>query len=110
MRPHAFIIILTSCAALHAQDQERKMLDRILRPDMTLANPMQAKAYYGGSGAGVDTSKEAAVKDFYFIQKFSAKDFDTKQYEAKNFWQGDFQFTTKAAYVKTDADAGKLFA
>ena len=86
------------------------MLDRILQPDMTLGNPMQDKAYYGGSGSGVDLSKEANVKDFYFVQKFSSKSFDTRQYEAKNFWQGDFQFATKSANVKADSAAEKVYA
>jgi hypothetical protein len=109
MRPLALILLLASCAALHAQEQERKMLDRILKPDMSLGNPMQSVAYYGGSG-GVTLTKDANVKDFYFIQKFSSRDFDTKQFDAKNFWNGAFQFTTKAANIKDDAPAQKDFA
>jgi len=109
MRSLVLFLLLASCGVLHAQDQERKMLDRILQPNMTLGNPMQSKAYYGGS-SGVSLTKDANVKDFYFIQKFSSKDFDSKQYEAKNFWSGNFQFATKAANVKTDENAQKVFA
>lgn len=86
------------------------MLDRLLQPDMTLGNPMQDKAYYGGAGAGADLSKDASVKDFYFIQKFSAKAFDTRQFDARDFWQGEFKFVTRDANVKTDAAAEKLYA
>jgi len=110
MRPLALILLLASCGVLHAQQQERKLVDRILQPDMTLGNPMQNKAFSGGGGTGgVDTSKNASVKDFYFVQKFSLKAFDTKQYEAKNYWQGDFQFTTKPAAVKADSAAEKSY-
>jgi len=85
-------------------------VDRILEPDMTLGNSMQNKAFSGGGGTGgVDTSKNANVKDFYFVQKFSLKAFDTKQYEARNYWQGDFQFSTKPAAVKADSAAEKTF-
>ena len=110
MRPLAFILLLASCGALHGQDQERKLVDRILKPDMTLASPLQSKTYYGGSGGnGVDTSKYANVKDFYFIQKFSSKAFDTKQFAAKDFSKGDGQFATKPAAFKTDAVPEKTY-
>jgi hypothetical protein len=110
MRPLVLILLLASCAASRAQDQERKMLDRILRPDMALGNSMQSKAYYGGSGGGGVDLKDANVKDFYFVQKFSSKEFDVRQYSAKSFWSGDFQFSTKAANVKADAAGDKVFA
>lgn len=109
MRLLAILLLLASCGILRAQDQERKLVDRILRPDRTLASPMQNKAFSAGGAGGIDTSKDASVKDFYFVQKFSAKAFDTKQYEAKNFWQGDFQFSTKTATVKTDSAAEKTY-
>jgi hypothetical protein len=109
MRPLALILLLASCGVLRAQDQERKLLDRILKPDMTLGYSMQNMAFYGGGG-NVDITKNANVKDFYFIQKFSAKGFDTKQYDAKDFWQGDFQFATKPANIKTDDAAQKTYA
>ena len=86
------------------------MLDRILQPNMTLGNPMQSKAFYGGSSSGASLTKDANVKDFYFIQKFSSKDFDTRQFDAKDFWNGNFQFTTKAATIKDDAAAQKDYA
>jgi len=85
------------------------MADRLLQPDMTLANPMQTKAYTGNGSGGVDTSKDAKVKDFNLVEKFSAKAFDTKQFDAKNFWHGDFQFNTKAAAVKADAASEKTY-
>ena len=109
MRSLAAIILLASCGVLHAQVQESGLLQRIMQPDMSLGNPMQGKTYYGNTG-GFDVSKSAAIKEFDFIQKFSPKAFDTKDYDTSDFWMGDFQFTTKAATVKTDSAADKLFA
>jgi len=109
MRRLLLILLLASCTLARAQVQERKMLDRILQPDMTLGNPMQNMAFYGGGNGSFDLSKQANVKDFYFTQKFSSKAFDTRQYEAKDFWQGEFQFATKAASVKGNFAAGKTY-
>jgi hypothetical protein len=110
MRPLALILLLLTCGGvLHAQEQERKLIDRVLQPDMALGNPMQDKTYYSGNAAGLDSTKSAGVKDFYFTQKFSAKAFETKEYAARDFWQGDFQFATKAATVKTDPAADKVY-
>jgi hypothetical protein len=104
------LLLLLSISVLHAQDQERKLIDRVLQPDMSLANPMQSMTYYSGNAGGVDSTKSANVKDFYFTRQFTPKTFETREYSAKNFWQGNFQFTTRAANVKTDSDADKVFA
>jgi hypothetical protein len=108
--PLILIFLLCSGSLLHAQKQERKLVDRILKPDMTLGYSMQNLAYNGAGSGGLELKKDASVKDFYFVQKFTAKGFETKDYEAKSFWQGDFQFTTKAADVKTDSAAQKIYA
>ena len=110
MRPLVLLLLLLgSCEALHAQQQERKLIDRVLQPDMTLANPMQNMAYNSGGANGLDTTKSASVKDYYFTQTFSPKTFETKDFESKSYWQGDFQFATKPAEVKTSSFAHKLF-
>jgi hypothetical protein len=111
MRSLALILLfLGSCGALHAQDQERKLMDTVLPPDMTMVNPMQGKTFYSGGAAGVDATRSANVKEFYFTQKFFAKTFETKAYVAKDFWQGDFKFSTKAANVKSAYESDKVFA
>ncbi|MGA3171491.1 MAG: hypothetical protein ABSE62_10805 [Chthoniobacteraceae bacterium] len=109
MRPLVLLLLFASCGVLHAQVQEGGLLQRIMTPDRTLANPLQGKSYYGGAG-DIDVSKPAPVKDFFFIQKFSSKSFDTKDYDTGDFWMGEFQFNTKSATVKTDTSADKFFA
>ena len=110
MRSPVLILLLASCAALHAQVQERKLEERLLQPNRTLGSPMQNKAFNNGGGVGgVDTSKNANVKEFNLFQKFSPKAFDTRQFDAKNFWNGDFQFATAPAAVKAGPAAQKTF-
>jgi len=110
MRSPVLILLLASCAFLHAQDQERKLTERLLQPNRTLGSPLQNKAFSNGGGVGgVDTSKGANVKDFPLFKKFSSKAFDTRQFDAKNFWKGDFQFATTPAKVKVRPASQKTF-
>jgi len=63
-----------------AQQQEKKLLDRINRPNMELTNPMQGKAFSGGGGvqmrdavvksAVFDSSKSAYLKEFSGARSF----------------------------------------
>ena len=109
MRCLALILLLASSGLLRAQVQEGQMAQRLLQPNRTLGSSFQNKTFYNGGVGGVDTSKDASVKEFYLFQKFSPKPFDTKQFDAKNFWQGDFLFSTKPANVKTDSVSDKTF-
>ena len=111
MRPLALILLLVAFGgALHAQQQEHKLMDTLLPPDMSLVSSLQGKTFYSGGAGGVDGTKSANVKDFYISQKFSMKTFETKAFTDKGFWQGDFQFNTKAANVKAASEAGKVYA
>ena len=110
MRALSLILLLfVSGGVLHAQEQESTLVKRLLNWDMSLDNSMQYKTYYAG-GNGIDLSKSASVKEFDFTQKFSPKTFETKQFDSKNYWTGDFKFATKAATIKTDSDGDKVFA
>jgi hypothetical protein len=111
MRPLAFIAILLTLPAagvLHAQQQESKLTAKLLNPDMSLGNWMQNMSYTA-EGSGLDVTKSASVKQFDFVQKFSAKSFDTKSYDAKGYWTGDFKFDTKSADVKSYHDNDKSY-
>jgi len=104
-------MLLAAHGLLHAQERDPKLWARILGdPDRSTVDPMQYMTYYAGASGSVDNTKSANVKDFYFTQKFSPKTYDTKQYAARDYWQGEFQFQTKAAPVKTSSAVGKVFA
>ena len=66
----ALLIAALSCA--RAQEQERKLVDRLLKPDMTLQSTEQSKKFIA-DGTSVD--KRANVGAFYVQKKSSSKSF-----------------------------------
>jgi hypothetical protein len=109
MRPLALTLLLLTAIAGIVRAQDDPKMQQILNPDLNSASYLQNKTFYSGGTGGVDTTKNANVKEFYFVQKFTSKSFETKEYTSKDFWGGDFQFATKAATVKTDSLADKIF-
>ena len=90
-----FAVLTLLTAALcctHAQDQEKKLVDRLLKPDMTLQNEAQDKKFFvDGSGS---INKRANVGTFYIHQKPRTKnfpgapDFSTTQFYARAYGGG----------------------
>ncbi len=82
-----------------AQEQDRKLIDRIDRPNMSLDFGAQQKSFFGAKsfqGGG-----SARVKEFYYAEKFKAKDFLTGAYAGqKGAWMGDFKYKTGDADTK----------
>jgi hypothetical protein len=111
MRPLACLLLLLLCGgAARAQLQESGAMERILNPDRSITYSTEDKTYYGADGQSFDASRQANIKEFYFVQKFFAKDYDNaKAFDTKTYWAGDFQFSTKSAEVKTDGEADKTF-
>jgi len=110
MRPLALILLLLClCAgAVHAQEQESKLTERLLNPNMSMNSWMQNMSYTT-AGGGMDLTKTASVKQFDYIQSFSPKTFETKSFAAKDYWTGNFKFATKSADVKAYSDNGKTY-
>lgn len=85
------ILIAVLCSA-SAQDQEKKLLDRLLKPDMTLQNDAQNKKFMGDRSSPVN--KRATVGSFYVHQKTHSKnfsgtrDFSTTQFYSKTYHSG----------------------
>jgi hypothetical protein len=73
---------------VRAQDQERKLVDRLLKPDMTLQNDSQNKKFTGDGSASIN--KPATVGSFYVHQKTRSKNFS-----------GTRDFATSQFYFKT---------
>ena len=65
----AFLALAT---ASYAQEQERKLVDRLLSPNMKLANSDQNKKFTGGPEA---PTRSAATKSFYISEKNLSKTF-----------------------------------
>jgi hypothetical protein len=83
-----FVSLLTALSCVHAQDQERKLVDRLLRPDMTLQNSEQKKKFIAD---GTSINKKASVGTFYVEKKSNSKtfagtaDFSTQRFNSRSF-------------------------
>ena len=82
------VLLLTAGSCLRAQDQERKLIDRLLRPDMTLQSSEQKKKFIAD---GTSINKKASVGTFYVEKKTNAKtfskqrEFSTRQFNSQPF-------------------------
>src|SRR5438067_11822229 len=90
----AFLALATPS---YAQEQERKLVDRLLSPNTKLANPDQNKKFAGGSEA---PTRSAATKSFYVSEKNLSKPFvvdrsaPTTSFRTRNY-------STQAAVMPT---------
>jgi len=66
------VLLLGAASCLRAQDQERKLVDRLLRPDMTLQSSEQKKKFIAD---GRSINKKASVGTFYAEKKPNSKTF-----------------------------------
>ena len=71
---------LLGIATASAQEQDRKLLDRLLKPDMSLSNKEQDKQFTAG-GATID--KKARTKSFYVQDRRAEKQFVTGRFSHK---------------------------
>lgn len=85
-----FLTLLASVWPISAQEQERKLIDRLLKPNMSLANPAQDKQF-SATGASVDkrapsksfdTRKTSRTKSFAGERPFAAEQFATQNFVA----------------------------
>jgi hypothetical protein len=76
-----------------AQEQERKLVDRLLKPNTSLANPAQNKKFTGARGASFDKSFRS--RTFYSPAAIAPKTFPEervftpRQFAARHFRAGD---------------------
>lgn len=91
----ALFFILAGVSTLCAQEQERKLADRIRKPDMSLEYDTRKSSYRGTDQV---STGEGRVKDFQFQQKYRPGEFSTREFRgSKSAWMGDFVFSTKEA-------------
>ena len=88
--------------AVRAQDQESKLVDRLLKPDMTLQNTAQKKKF-AADGGSVD--KRATVGTFYLQRKSNSKDFaGTRDFSAWQFNSQSFRGAKNAANISSQRE------
>src|SRR6476660_6124347 len=88
----AWFLLTAALCCVHAQDQEKKLVDRLLKPDMALQNDAQNKKFSGDGSASIN--KRANVGTFFIHQKSSSKnysgtrDFSTTQFYSQTYRGG----------------------
>jgi hypothetical protein len=100
------LTLLASVWPISAQEQERKLLDRLLKPNMELANPAQDKQF-SATGASVDkrapsksfdARKTSRTKSFAGERAFAAEQFATQNFVAAD---SRANISTKSQLTKT---------
>ncbi|HEY7001811.1 MAG TPA: hypothetical protein VH330_08715 [Candidatus Udaeobacter sp.] len=88
------ILLLAAPCGIRAQDQERKLVDRLLRPDMTLQSSEQKKKFIAD---GTSINKKANVGTFYVEKKPNSKAFSgTREFSTHQARSGQFYGTHSA--------------
>lgn len=122
----ACFLVVLPCCCIYAQQQERKLVDRIMEPDMSLENESQNKKFTADK---TSVNKKANVRTFYLQQKSPGKefsgtrDFSTKEAGVRSFNNGNeavannlaakkspsasYSEATKAAGTKAVSDGNK---
>lgn len=91
-----------------AQEQERKLIDRVLKPDTSLQNSAQNKKFTGVTGTSFD--KSVRTQRFYSPAKTVPKTFQNervftpRQFAARHFRAGDSaaNISTRSRLTRTD--------
>jgi len=98
----SLLLIVLCC--VYAQDQESKLVDRLLRPDTTLRNDAQNKQF---SADGASINKKATVSTFYLQKKPNSKSFaGTRDFSARQFNSQSFDGTRSASGISSQQAIG----
>jgi len=106
VRPALFIFSSLFLAALApAKDPTPAPVPRSAQvmgnPDMSREFDVSQATAFGRSGGNTfRTSSARTGESFYFQQKFKPKGYDAKDFKTKDWWAGDFKFSTKDATAK----------
>jgi hypothetical protein len=81
-------LLLAALSCVRGQEQEKKLVDRLLKPDMTLHNDAQNKKFIAD---GTSINKHATVGAFYIHKKPTQKSYSsTGQFAAQQYNSGTF--------------------
>jgi hypothetical protein len=94
------VLLLTALSCARGQDQERKLVDRLLRPNMELQNDAQNKKFIGDRTSSM--TKRADVGTFSVQKKSNSKsflgigNFFTRRFNSRHFHSGRSEFATSS--------------
>jgi hypothetical protein len=97
------VSVLVALSCVQAQEQESKLVDRLLRPEMALANSAQNKKF---NADRVPINKQAAVGTFYIQEKSNSKTFSgTRDFSARQFSSQSFHGSRSASGISSQQQA-----
>lgn len=104
----ALLTLLAGICTAVAQKQETKLVDRLLRPNIALANPAQNKKFVATGGVSFD--KRIPSRSFHLREKTLTKSFSgeraftPQQFAARHFRMGDSpaNVATRTELTKND--------
>jgi hypothetical protein len=94
------VLLLAALSGGRGQDQERKLVDRLLRPEMELQNDSQNKKFIGDRTSSM--TKQANVGTFYVQKKSNSKsflaigNFFTRGFNSRHFHSRRGEYTTSS--------------
>ncbi|MEO5720740.1 MAG: hypothetical protein ABIR71_04620 [Chthoniobacterales bacterium] len=101
--PFIALLLFAGASSSSAQVQEKKLIDRILEPDMSLQNNAQDKKF---TISGTTKTKEAPTKSFYVAERPREKMFQgTRSFFTKIFGTRKARYGEEKANLQT---RGKL--
>lgn len=104
-----FVCLLIFVSSARAQEQENKLVDRLLRPNMELVNPAQNKRFTAVGGISVD--RRSSAKEFDSGHERPTKRFwGAKSFLSKTFGTGKYARAEAAANYRRNAERGDTSA
>jgi len=101
----ACLLVLIALSYVRAQDQESKLVDRLLRPNTTLRNSAENKKFIAD---GVSIHKQATVGTFYVQKRSNSKSFSgTRDFSARQFNSQSFHGTPSAPGISSRQAIGR---
>jgi hypothetical protein len=99
-----WLLVLAPLCCVRSQDQEHKLVDRLLKPDMTLQNDAQHKKFVPD---GASMNKRATVGTFYVQKKSNQKNFSgTGQFSTQELNSQSFHSKRSAFNVTSQQATG----
>lgn len=98
MRTWLGLIVLLVANTAIAQQQERKLIDRLLKPDTTLVSPNQNKQF---AFRGTTTTKTMRSKSFFIFARRGEKQYNTPAVSPKAYGTNAVTDATRAASVSS---------
>ena len=97
-----WLLLTAALCCARAQDQEKKLVDRLLKPDMALQNDAQNKKFIGDGSASMN--KRANVGTFFVHQKPNSKSFETRDFSTTQFYSQTYR-SKRSAYEVSSQQA-----